>query len=207
MSFNFDYDAKCIISSIDDEINNKLNNYVNSITPLIQSDSENSWLNYVFGLHNMNEGINYNILFDKSTLLSENQKFIINTAYDLLVENGFNVDKNNGLLNIDIYHIDSAKPVSTKYGSYCNDNDISNVEYDTCVFYTQKDKGVNGDLIIHTTKPKLLSKDTTQIIKTKSNMVILRNGDCYYDFEPHNGLGKEHIISVHFEKNNIEHDD
>jgi hypothetical protein len=142
----------------------------------------------------MNEGIYDGNLFYEDSQLSEEKQYIIDLAYELLVEAGFNVNKNEEYFNIDIFNMNTSKVVNNNYAQYCCDDDISRLsEYNSCVFYTQKDKGVKGDLDIY-------MDDKIQSLPTSTGLVIVRSGNQIYDIQPKTGEGKEHIITVCFSR-------
>jgi hypothetical protein len=189
-----------------DEIVNILNKYVENISPNIQSKWNSSYANSILGTRqDMNAGIYYTKEFNKDNELYKDEKYIVTLVYNLLLEAGFSVSMEAGLIHIDIFHVDSEVPVCTHYSVAC-DNDIDNTnEYATCVFYVRKDHYVNGDLDIYTEPPaailpSIFGLGEKFVIPTINNLVILRDGELYYQIQPHTGHGVEHIISVHLVK-------
>ena len=190
-----DEEQNLFITTIPKALNQKLNNYVEKISPQIQSRYENSWFNRVFGTRtDMNNGISDDLIFDKDTWLSNDQRFIIDQAYNLMTQTGFCVSKTNGYLNVDIFHLNAVNQLT--HESTCNDD----TAYHSCVFYTQKDENVKGDLKIYSEMPSLFYDGKTLTVPTETGMAVLRSGNVCYDIEPPYGHGKEHIITVCFEK-------
>ena len=190
---------KLITTTISNDIINIMNRYVEKITPSIYDEWKYSIWNRLFGYEpDMNMGIYKSIPFNKYSVLPSELNFIKNIAYDLLVNAGFKISHNEGMISIDIFDMDTENKTPTHYKIAC-DNDISNYMYfETCVFYTRKDMNVIGDLDYYECPPTLFTNVVPNVIETKSNMVVLRNGDMHYKIQDHSGNGKENIISVHF---------
>ena len=185
---------------------NILNKYVENVSGNIQSKWNSSYMNSILGTQqDMNAGVYNTIEFNKDNELYKDEKYIVILAYNLMLEAGFSVSMDAGLIHIDIFHVDSEVPVDSQYAVSC-DNDITNTdEYASCVFYVRKDHYVNGDLDIYTEPPagilpSIFGYGEKFIIPTINNLVILRDGELYYQMQPHSGHGVEHIISVHFVK-------
>jgi len=199
-------ESKLIITTVPDDINTKVDNYVEYMYDSIYKQWYDTFINRIFIIPspNMNAGIYGGIFFDENEILSDDLKFIINTAYELLTSAGFNVNPNKGYIHIDIFNIDTPNPTDTNYEVSC-DNRIGYNNYESCVFYTRKDQNVEGDLDVYLIPPIdscpcIFDKGKYFVLGTKSNLVILRSGNLCYQIQPHNGLGKEHILSVHFVK-------
>ena len=203
-------ETKLITTTIPDDINTKVDNYVEHMYDPIYKQWNDTFINQIFKIQspNMNSGIYGGIFFDEDVILPDDVNFIINTAYELLTSAGFNVNPNKGYIHIDIFNMDTPNPIDTNYEVSC-DNRIGHNNYESCVFYTRKDQSVKGDLDVYLIPPFELcpcpcisDKGQYFVLGTKSNLVILRSGNLYYQMQPHTGNGKEHILSVHFVKNN-----
>jgi hypothetical protein len=191
-------DTKLIITTIPDNINTKLDKYVENMYDSIYTEWYGTFFNCIFRIHpNMNAGIYSGILFDENILLHDDEKFIVNTAYELLTSAGFNVNPNKGYIHLDIFHIDTTIPTDTNYIVSC-DNHISYNNYESCVFYTRKDQHIEGDLNVYSERPGIFDEGKYFVLQTKPNLCILRSGELYYQMQPHSGIGNEHVLSVHF---------
>ena len=194
-------DMKLIITTIPDDINAKMNEYVEKNLPSIQEKWENTVINRILGTQpNMNAGIYSHTFFDNSTFdkLSKDTTIIIFKAYELLTTAGFNVKPNEGLINIDIFNIDTTTPTDTNYVVSCD-------KYESCIFYIRKDEYVKGNMDIYLEPPSyflpsVFGMGKYMTLPTKSNLAILRSGNLYYKMQPRIGFGKEYIISVHLAK-------
>ena len=173
------------------------------MSPIIYDQWDNGIMNRLFNWKpNMNEGIYKSIFFDKTTVLSTELNFIRNIAYDLLINAGFKISHDEGMIHIDIFNMDTNNVTPTKYvitsdNDIC-DNDICDMYFESCVFYTRKDRNVVGDLDYYAVPPTLFTNVVPDVLTTKSNLAVLRNGDMHYKIQDHIGIGKEHIIAVHF---------
>ena len=133
----------------------------------------------------MNEGIYKMIHLDELVLAtSTSLSSIVTQAYNILMGNGFCVKKDKGVVMIDIFEIDTKVPVETHY-QVASDNMITGETYETCVFYTRKDRGVKGDLEVYIESPSFFSagksffrKATLRskkfVIPIVSSMILLR---------------------------------
>ena len=189
---------KLITTTIPDDINNKMNRYVESITPTIYDEWCDSIWNRLFGSKpDMNMGIYKSIPFNKNSVLSSELNFIKNIAYNLLIQAGFKISYEEGMIHIDIFNMETENKTPTHYTIAC-DNDISDMYFESCVFYTRKDMNVIGDLDYYMVPPTLFTNVAPNVLTTKSNLAVLRNGDMHYKIQDHSEYGKENIISVHF---------
>lgn len=189
---------KLITTTIPDDVNNIINRYIENTKPKIYDEWKNSIWNRLFGSKpDMNRGIYKSIPFNKTTIMSSELNYIRNIAYDLLINTGFKISYDEGIIHIDIFDMETENRTPTRYMIGC-DNDISDMYFESCVFYTRKDMNVIGDLDYYMVPPTLFTNVDPDILKTKSNMVVLRNGDLHYRIQDHSGYGKENIISVHF---------
>jgi hypothetical protein len=197
-----------LITTIPDDHNQRLDKYVEHISPTIRENEENGWMNRLFGNRvDMNRGIFDGFTFDQATLLSTNQRFIIDYAFQLLSSAGFHVDKHNGYFNVDVFEVDTETPVESQYTNGGCDNHISMVLYDSCVFYTRKDNDVKGDLAIYIRPPTLFENGTKSILPVRERTAVLRSGDVCYDVGPHHGKGTLHMITVCFERLTVREND
>ena len=197
---------KLYTTTIDDNLNTKLNTYVEIWSPFIKDKWNLSYTNRFFRTtQNMNGGIYHHKYFNDYNNLYKNEQFIVKTAYELLEETGFKCNPNEGIIMIDIFHMDSDEPVDSKYAITC-DNDIDqHNEYNTCVFYVRKDHYVKGDLDVYseppaTILPSIFGQGEKIVIPTKTNFSILRDGELQYQIQPHSGHGVEHILTICFVK-------
>ena len=198
-----DDEDKLIVGIVSNGINTAVDTYIQKRETKIKEEWETSFSYRIFGSKvDMNAGIYETIYFnEKRVTVDPELSFIVTEAYNILTKAGFRVERNQGIITIDIFDIDSNLEVKSHYAVAC-DNMISSVDYHTCAFYTRKDDHVKGDLEIHAELPAyflpvLFGKGKQIIIPTKQNMVVLRNGALYYKHEAHSGFGKKHILSVH----------
>ena len=82
-----------------------------------------------------------------------------------------------------------------------HDNEIyQDRRFQTCVFYVRKDEGVYGDLGVYQNLPVFFGDGDKTIIPIKSGRAMLRSGSLETRLEPHSGVGKLYILSVHFDE-------
>lgn len=189
---------KLLVGSIPDILNDRIESYLDEVVPKIINENKNSLWSKFFGL-NMNKGIKESFFFDQEYLSSHpNIKAIVTHAYNFLSDNHFDVSPHSGLINIDIYEVDTNIPVNTNYIDGARDNDISMDDYNSCIFYARKDDTVKGDLEIYTGDPGWFDDGNKIVLPTINKMMLLRGGDVPYNYQPHSGKGVEIILSIHF---------
>jgi hypothetical protein len=197
----FDNEYKLIVGTAHEDLNTEVDNYIQKQIPSMKSEwIDSDWFSLFGRTINMNEGI-YKIIYLDELLLATSTSLssIVTQAYRILIENGFCVKRDKGVVTIDIFEIDTKLPVETHY-QVASDNMLTGETYETCVFYTKKDEGVKGDLEVYVESPSFFSAGKKFVVPIISSMIMLRSGTLEYKLEDHIGLGKQHILSVHLEK-------
>ena len=209
--------SKIITSNLNCETNNKLNllfgdNVKKSLWDYLL------WFNKKFDQQEIfNNSLIKSVKFknDLNTnniSLESSDNFIINLAQEYLIKSGFNVEK-EGVIDYWSFNLTNDENNAIFFDVY-KDNEMFNFNVETCIFYTQNDIGINGNIdyykienvfpecslvknnydLMDSNEPK--TNITKKEIIISTGLVILISGNQLYCPQPLYGLGKRNYIIV-----------
>ena len=216
---------KIVVSNLDIETNNKINLLFNTWN-LTHKSIWNCSSKFKKKIHNQQDIFNNSLVkslkfandYDNNNeLLESDDNFIINLAYKHLINSGFSVGR-EGLIEYWSFNLDNNINNSIVFDVY-KDNELLDFNVETCIFFTQNDESIIGNLDYYKISHGSPKSPTTNFyyglkesnefntnitqkeIKITSNLIIMVSGNQLYCPQPLYGNGIRNYIIVRFRSN------
>jgi len=183
-------------------------NHTNNITPKLLSsfldeDINNNFIT-IFNEYCIGEKSLVTKKFEFDNQNNTEFKDIINKAYEFFNSNGFNVDKNNGMVEFWKY-TSTGEKVNVSLSIHEDDCGALPYKVETCIFYLQKSDSLKGGELLYIINKKnnflgLFSYYSTEkkLLNVYDRMVVLLNGNLNHCPKSIIGKGTRKCIVVQF---------
>ena len=136
---------------------------------------------------------NNNFINSDFIKINSNITNFINQSADLLLENGFKINKNNFHVDFHRYYINNEK-YETDLTWHTDDKGATPYNVNTVIFYLRKDHSLKGGNLLYK------ENTNTRKININKNNIVLMRGDLIHKPEDIDGYGRRESIVVQFER-------